>query len=320
MITDKDRDSRFAIGSIAAAGTLETAYLTWSKVSETPVASALCSESSKCGDVLSGPFSNLPLIELPLSSIGMLGYGIIATLAFLPVVSNSVNSDNSNDNDNSDWNGTMILALSTGMATFSGYLLWLLTTILKTNCTYCFLSAALSFSMATIAANDKLVRDKTKAFVVSSSSLAISLLSSGFIFYSTSLLNPDAAQASTAPVYQAIEAEIKKANNQPPPLNKKSTPRAIAVAERIQKADGKMFGAYWCSHCFNQKNELGIEASKYFQYLECDKEGKNSQYPVCKAKKIPGYPTWELYGEYFPGEKSLGELEELLTTVEKKQK
>jgi len=50
---------------------------------------------------------------------------------------------------------------------------------------------------------------------------------------------------------------------------------------------------------------LGVEAGTSFKYVECDKEGKNSEYSLCKRNKIPGFPTWELYGEYFTGEKVL---------------
>ena len=49
-----------------------------------------------------------------------------------------------------------------------------------------------------------------------------------------------------------------------------------------------------------------------FPYIECDKEGFNEQYNVCKSKKIPGFPTWEIKGKYYPGEKSLSELENIL--------
>jgi len=103
----------------------------------------------------------------------------------------------------------------------------------------------------------------------------------------------------------------------PPAIETDSSARAIAVAKRINKAEGKMYGAHWCSHCNNQKQELGKQASKLFEYIECDKAGQNSQYALCRSKNIPGFPTWELYGQYFPGEKSLEELESLLSTLEK---
>ena len=329
MLIKNDIDSRLAIGTIATAGVTETAYLTWSKLSDNPVSQTLCTgSSSSCNDILNGPFSNLPIVDLPFSGIAMILYGIVAALALMPVLSSNYSNNNISNNENElengvneiKGNGEIILAITTGMATFSGYLMWLLVFVLKTQCMYCFISATLSFGMALIASNNNIVANATKAFVVSSSSLVVTLLSSSFIFYSTYLLNPDSATASTAPAFQAMQAEEKRQQNKSPPLKKKATPRSIAIAERIQKAGGKMYGAFWCSHCYNQKNELGIEAAKYFEYIECDKDGVDNQFPLCRSKKIKGYPTWELNGELYPGEKDLGELEKLLTEVESKPK
>jgi len=33
---------------------------------------------------------------------------------------------------------------------------------------------------------------------------------------------------------------------------------------------------------------------------------------LCQAKEIKGYPTWEIGGRFFRGEKTLDELEEIL--------
>ena len=81
----------------------------------------------------------------------------------------------------------------------------------------------------------------------------------------------------------------------------------------LEKLDAKMYGAYWCSHCFNQKQEFGKEAFyEHITYLECDKEGTDSKYSVCRARDIPGYPTWEIGGRLYPGEKTIGEIEKIV--------
>jgi hypothetical protein len=36
------------------------------------------------------------------------------------------------------------------------------------------------------------------------------------------------------------------------------------------------------------------------------------QYDLCKAKRVPGFPTWEIRGQFYPGEKDLSELENIL--------
>lgn len=51
------------------------------------------------------------------------------------------------------------------MATFSAYLMWLLSTQLKELCPYCLASASLSFSMAALTWSKRIVPEPTKAAV-----------------------------------------------------------------------------------------------------------------------------------------------------------
>ena len=51
---------------------------------------------------------------------------------------------------------------------------------------------------------------------------------------------------------------------------------------------------------------------KLVPYLECDENGKNSRRSECVAAGVKGYPTWQVDGKLFPGEKDLGEIEEML--------
>ena len=73
-----------------------------------------------------------------------------------------------------------------------------------------------------------------------------------------------------------------------------------------------MYGAYWCTHCYDQKQRFGRRAFERIKYIECDRYGKNTQYKLCRQKRIPGYPTWEIDGEQYPGEISLEDLEKLV--------
>ncbi|MBI2590760.1 MAG: hypothetical protein HYW33_02650 [Candidatus Blackburnbacteria bacterium] len=47
-----------------------------------------------------------------------------------------------------------------------------------------------------------------------------------------------------------------------------------------------MYGAYWCSHCQNQKKLFGSSFA-YVSYVECTQDVKK-----CEEQKIKGYPTW----------------------------
>ena len=59
---------------------------------------------------------------------------------------------------------------------------------------------------------------------------------------------------------------------------------------------------------------------KSIQYVECDREGYQNQRELCREKDVPGYPTWEIDGELFPGERSLDELREIVDDVMSKRK
>ncbi|MEK6900426.1 MAG: hypothetical protein AABX05_04855 [Nanoarchaeota archaeon] len=59
-------------------------------------------------------------------------------------------------------------------------------------------------------------------------------------------------------------------------------------------ADKKVtfYGAFWCSHCAEQKQLFG-KSAKLLPYVECSTPDGKGQTPLCIAKKIEGYPTWE---------------------------
>lgn len=275
--------------TLATAGALETAYLTWLKVSDS--VPAACGTSS-CNDVLSGPYSTIPLVDIPLSAVGLVSYATVATLSILLA---------SNGSSNKPYQD-ITLFLTSAMATFSAYLMLVVTFVLHSSCNFCYLSAALSASMAVVAWRSKVVPSISRAFGIATSGAALSAVMSVFIFYATNInVYVNEVQASTAPLAQIIEAE--SGVNKPPKLTKDSSKEALEVAAELKRVDAKMYGAFWCSHCFNQKQELGRQAYEegYYQYIECDKEGFMSESAICRAKKIPGYPTWEINGKFYPG-------------------
>jgi hypothetical protein len=54
----------------------------------------------------------------------------------------------------------------------------------------------------------------------------------------------------------------------------------------------KMYGAYWCPHCAEQKDAFGT-SFKFVNYVECATPGTKAQNQVCKDAGITHYPTWE---------------------------
>lgn len=175
--------------------------------------------------------------------------------------------------------------------------------------------------------NDDSVSGKTDTNLLTKfgSSLVRIAVSSALVYSLSSSFYQSPAQASTAPAAQAIAAAEKNGGSienlipipeEAPKVSKKSSPRAMAVGKRLQALDAKMFGAFWCSHCNNQKQELGVQTVGLYKYVECDKDGANTDYKLCREKKIAGYPTWEIKGNFYPGEKDISELETLLTEIE----
>ena len=70
----------------------------------------------------------------------------------------------------------------------------------------------------------------------------------------------------------------------------------------------KMYGAYWCPHCANQKELFG-DSFDYVDYIECSLPNKGGQTEVCKQAGIKAYPTWEFQDDTrIEGELSLEQL------------
>jgi uncharacterized membrane protein len=85
---------------------------------------------------------------------------------------------------------------------------------------------------------------------------------------------------------------------------------AIELARHLTQSGAKFYGAYWCSHCEEQKGMFGSAAS-LLPYVECDPRGFGAQPDTCKAKNIQGYPTWDINGQRRATVLFLSELAEL---------
>ncbi|MBI5803665.1 hypothetical protein HY450_00305 [Candidatus Pacearchaeota archaeon] len=64
----------------------------------------------------------------------------------------------------------------------------------------------------------------------------------------------------------------------------------------------RMYGAWWCPHCQNQKKMFG-DSWANINYVECSLPNK-AQTQECTDLGIASYPTWEFGG----GKRSQGEL------------
>ena len=56
-------------------------------------------------------------------------------------------------------------------------------------------------------------------------------------------------------------------------VSTQSSSRGEQLAKRLKDAGAKMYGAFWCSHCHEQKEAFGSQAMKDFPYVECYPDG-----------------------------------------------
>lgn len=83
------------------------------------------------------------------------------------------------------------------------------------------------------------------------------------------------------------------------------------LASCLKERGAVFYGAFWCSHCKNQKTMFGKSAS-LLPYVECSSPDGQTQLQACKDEHIVTYPTW-----VFPDEsRQTGEIS-LKTLAEK---
>lgn len=297
------RWSRQIIGAIAIAGALLTAYLTIVKLTggtAACLASAASSGGSSCNDVLSSQYATV--FGLPLSLFGLLAYISMAAFALAPLVIKSENNKQLRANLE-NWTWLLLFAGATSMTIFSGYLMYLLAFQIKSFCLYCFASAFFSLSLLVLTLIGRAWEDLGQ------------LLFTGIVVGMVALI-------ATLGIYASANAPVGK--SQIPPISGDPTPGVgwpitttsgeaeIALAAHLKQTGAKMYGAYWCPHCHEQKQLLGKDAFKQIAYIECaDAQIPQKQSDACRQAGVQSYPTWELNGKLDPGVKDPETLAEL---------
>jgi hypothetical protein len=112
------------------------------------------------------------------------------------------------------------------------------------------------------------------------------------------------------PVGYPIIARAETLRSTTPSLSIADNRSIAGLANHLRKIGAKMYGAYWCPHCSQQKELFGA-AFRSIDYVECDPGGANARPALCKDAKITGYPTWEIKGKLYPGTQSLEDLAKL---------
>lgn len=308
-------ESRQLLAFLGSLGFLEMAFLSYQKLvvqDMTSLCTAVAGLSMRCGDVLNSEYAEF--LGVPLTLPAMFAYGSVAFLAARPLF---IGSEQERERAEADLaTRAPLLLLTTAMATFSTYLMWLLATQLQELCPYCLASATLSFSMAALTWSKRIVPDATKSAIYKGSTILVTgLFSVGAYAYATARIiafGDGLAGLGGTDIARSGTSTSRMNVNAPPKITTHSDERSLRLAARLEGMGAKMYGAFWCSHCYEQKQTLGKEAFAKIAYLECAPDGLNSQSKACKARKVPGYPTWEINGGLYPGEKSVEQLEAIV--------
>jgi hypothetical protein len=67
--------------------------------------------------------------------------------------------------------------------------------------------------------------------------------------------------------------------------------RLDAFAQCLTAKQAKMYGAYWCPHCEDQKEKFS-SSFDYVSYIECGIKGSKAIEAVCTQTGIKRFPTW----------------------------
>lgn len=279
------RYSRFVIAAIASVGAVITAYLTITKLVGT---TAVC-PTEGCDKVLQSPYA--VVFGLPLALFGFLAYSSMIGAAVFPwLVSTETSKAFRVKLEN--WTWLFMFAGGTAMMIFSAYLMYISNVVIQAVCLYCIGSAfcALALFIFTVIGRDW---DDIGQLVFIGIIVGIITIIGTLAIYAP-INNPQAKPTESGYTITTV-----------------SNPDNIALAKHLTTVGAKMYGAFWCSHCHEQKQLFGREAVDQLTYIECDPKGKNPQVALCQAAGIAGYPTWEINGQMYSGTISLAELARL---------
>jgi len=95
---------------------------------------------------------------------------------------------------------------------------------------------------------------------------------------------PPSPSPTTTQTSPSASADVPAASVQPEQLAKCLTAKGV-----------RMYGAYWCPHCADQK-KLFADAFQYIKYTECAAGGPNADPAACDKAGVESYPTWTIPG------------------------
>ncbi|GFR46364.1 hypothetical protein Agub_g7944, partial [Astrephomene gubernaculifera] len=282
-----------ALAALASVGLAETAYLTYAKLFDAP----LVCPTNGCDSVLNSPYAQL--FGLPLSLFGMLAYGTVGILAVSYMMqqqqpttpaSATPSATSATARRLTSWGLTAGVA---ALATTSAVLVSLLHSRFPgSSCAWCLLSAATSTALAVTLATSMSGREWRDNALAG---LGGALTAAALLF----LGGPGGPLAAAGSGGSVLIDDNFFLEYQAPTITSPSSPRALALSRRLAAAGARMYGAFWCSHCAEQKEEFGVQAVEGqgdggFPYVECFPNGWRRGEPLapaCEAAGVRNFPT-----------------------------
>lgn len=297
------RWSRYLIAGVAILGVLNTGYITATKL----FGGETACPTSGCEQVLSSSYAYL--FGLPLSLFGMLAYLAMVAFALAPLVVNP-ESDKQRRTDLENWTWLLLFIGSTAMLVFSAYLMYIMFSQFVSQfgaagiCYYCIASALFALALFVLTLLGRAWDDVGQ------------LLFTGVIVAMVTIVGTLGVYANDGGSTSA-DAGNGTPGQTGPATTTTSGESELALARHLTDIGAKMYGAYWCPHCHDQKQLFGKEAFALVNYVECAADGQNSQAALCQqvgpqisqqTGRDFGFPTWEVNGQYLVGTQSLEEL------------
>lgn len=273
------RWSRPITAAIATFGAIGTGYLTIAKLTDTKTACP----SDGCDIVLNSNYAEV--FGLPLALFGCLAYLAMAVMAIAPLLMAKSSEDGQDLRYQlENWTKWGLFLGGAAMAVFSAYLMYIMAFELKQVCLYCITSAIMSATLLVLGIVGHHWEDLGSLFF------------NGIIVGMVVLV-------STLAVYANVNGpRADTPGKGMPPITTVSTPASVELAKYLKQSGAKMYGAFWCSHCHEQKQLFGKDAVPEIPYIECSPQGPSApQAEVCAAAGIEGYPTWDVKGKKLSG-------------------
>lgn len=301
--------ARPTLSGLAALGCLGCAYLTWVKLGSR---TALC-PTQGCETVLNSSYAQL--WGLPLSLFGLGSYGLMLLLAagvwLVPPEGSAGGSSREGMRSRLDrltWWG--LFGLSTAMGVFSLYLMALLITDLQVLCLYCLGSALVSLGLwLTVLLGRRWTDWGQLGFAGLLIALVVGLGSLAFNAQAQATVVSDGFQGRAAGAIAQTSSPgsstRRLGGKRGAAVTTHSSEAALGLAQHLATSGAKMYGAYWCPHCQDQKALFGQEAMAVLPYVECDAKGFQGDPQACRAAGIDGYPTWIINGQVLSGTQDL---------------